>query len=174
MSPLIIDYLPHLPVGQQQLELVERKGLGHPDSMCDAIMEAISVALCRTYLEATGQVLHHNIDKGLLVAGQTSPALGGGTVAAPMRLIVGDRATVEWQGQRFPVGAIAETTARQWLREHLRFVDPDRHVVVENALQPGSPELVDLFARQMRGANDTSAAVGSAPLTETERCVLAA
>ena len=174
MSPLSIDYLPHLPVGQQQLELVERKGLGHPDSMCDAIMEAISVALCRTYLEATGQVLHHNIDKGLLVAGQTSPALGGGTVAAPMRLIVGDRATVEWQGQRFPVGAIAETTARQWLREHLRFVDPDRHVVVENALQPGSPELVDLFARQTRGANDTSAAVGSAPLTETERCVLAA
>jgi S-adenosylmethionine synthetase len=49
MSPLSIDYLPHLPVGQ--LELVERKGLGHPDSMCDAIMEAISVALCRTYVD---------------------------------------------------------------------------------------------------------------------------
>jgi S-adenosylmethionine synthetase len=74
-------------VGQQPVELVERKGLGHPDSICDAIMEAISVALCRTYLDATGQVLHHNIDKGLLVAGQTTPALGGGMVDAPMRLI---------------------------------------------------------------------------------------
>jgi S-adenosylmethionine synthetase len=174
MLPLVLDYLPHIPVGQQQVELVERKGLGHPDSICDAIMEAISVALCRTYLDATGQVLHHNIDKGLLVAGQTTPALGGGTVDAPMRLIVGDRATVEWQGQRFPVGAIAEATARQWLREHLRFVDPDRHVVVQNALQPGSPDLVDLFARQTLGTNDTSAAVGYAPLTETERCILAA
>jgi S-adenosylmethionine synthetase len=171
MLPLVLDYLPHIPVGQQQ---VERKGLGHPDSICDAIMEAISVALCRTYLDATGQVLHHNIDKGLLMAGQTTPALGGGTVQAPMRLIVGDRTTVEWQGQRFPVGAIAEATARQWLREHLRFVDPDRHVVVQNALQPGSPKLVDLFARQTLGANDTSAAVGYAPLTETERYVLAA
>ena len=69
-------------------------------------MEAISVALCQTYLNATGQVLHHNIDKSVLVAGQTTPALGGGTVQAPMRLIVGDRATVEWQGQRFPVGAL--------------------------------------------------------------------
>src|SRR5262245_49931972 len=142
--------------------------------MCDAIMEAISVALCRTYLDATGQVLHHNIDKGLLVAGQTTPALGGGTVEAPMRLIFGDRATVEWQGQRFPVGEIAEATAQQWLRTCLRFVDPDRHVVFQDAIQPGSPELVDLFARQTRGANDTSAAVGYAPLTETERCVLAA
>jgi len=174
MSPIVIEYLPHIPVGQQQIELVERKGLGHPDSICDAIMEAISVALCRTYLDATGQVLHHNIDKGFLVAGQTTPALGGGTVEAPMRLIVGDRATVAWQGQRFPVGEIAEATARQWLREHLRFVDPDRHVVFQNAIQPGSPELVDLFARQTLGANDTSAAVGYAPLTETERCVLAA
>ena len=174
MSPIVIEYLPHIPVGQQQIELVERKGLGHPDSICDAIMEAISVALCRTYLDATGRVLHHNIDKGFLVAGQTTPALGGGTVAAPMRLIVGDRATVEWQGQRFPVGEIAEATARQWLHTHLRFVDPDRHVVFQNAIQPGSPELVDLFARQTLGANDTSAAVGYAPLTETEHCVLAA
>lgn len=174
MSPIVIDYLPHLPVSQQQVELVERKGVGHPDSICDAIMEAISVALCRAYLDATGQVLHHNIDKGLLVAGQTTPALGGGTVEAPMRLIVGDRATMEWQGQRFPVGEIAAATARQWLRQHLRFVDPDRHLVFENAMQPGSPELVDLFARQTLGANDTSAAVGYAPLTETERCVLAA
>jgi S-adenosylmethionine synthetase len=171
---MVIEYLPHIPVSQQQMELVERKGLGHPDSMCDAIMEAISVALCRLYLEATGQVLHHNIDKGLLVAGQTTPALGGGTVEAPMRLIVGDRATVAWQGQRFPVSEIAEATARQWLHKHLRFVDPERHVIFQNAIQPGSPELVDLFARQTMGANDTSAAVGYAPLTETERCVLAA
>ena len=121
MLPLVLDYLPHLPVGQQPMELVERKGLGHPDSICDAIMEAISVALCQTYLNATGQVLHHNIDKSLLVAGQTTPALGGGTVEAPMRLIVGDRATVEWQGQRFPVGAIAEATAARGSRPYRSF-----------------------------------------------------
>jgi S-adenosylmethionine synthetase len=48
-------------VGQQPLGLVERKGLGDPDSLCDAMMEAISVALCRTYLDTIGQVLHHNI-----------------------------------------------------------------------------------------------------------------
>jgi len=91
MQRLILEHLPHIPVRRQQIELVERKGVGHPDSMCDAIMEAISVAISQAYIAATGRVLHHNIDKGLLVAGQTSPALGGGTVNAPMRLIVGDR-----------------------------------------------------------------------------------
>jgi S-adenosylmethionine synthetase len=91
-----------------------------------------------------------------------------------MRLIFGDRATVAWHGQRFAVGDIAEATARQWLKAHLRFVDPDRHMVFQNELRPGAEELIDLFARPSMGANDTSAAVGYAPLTETERCVLAA
>src|SRR5262249_4669682 len=83
-------------------------------------------------------------------------------------------ATTVWDGKLLPVVEIAEATARQWLAEHLRFVHPQRHMVFQNAIQPGSPELVDLFARQSIGANDTSAAVGYAPLTETERCVLAA
>jgi S-adenosylmethionine synthetase len=173
VQDILLEHLPNIPMGRQQMELVERKGIGHPDSMCDAIMEAISVALCQAYMAATGGVLHQNIDKGLLVAGQTTPALGGGTVEVPMRLVIGDRATTEWHGHRLPVGEIAEATARQWLAAHLRFVDPQQHMVFQNELRPGSAELVDLFARDRIGANDTSAAVGYAPLTETERCVLA-
>jgi len=72
------------------------------------------------------------------------------------------------------VGEIAEAAARHWIREHLRFVDPARHVVFQNEIQPGSPELMDIFARDTITANDTSAAVGYAPMTETERLVLAA
>lgn len=174
MQPIVLEQLPSIPVSRHQTELVERKGVGHPDSMCDAIMESISVALCRAYIDATGHVLHHNIDKGLLVAGQTTPALGGGTVEMPMRLVIGDRATMVWQEHHFAVQDIAATTARRWMTEHLRFVDPQRHLVIQNELRPGSAELVDIFARDRPGANDTSAAVGYAPLTETERCVLAA
>jgi S-adenosylmethionine synthetase len=171
---ILLEQLPNMPMHQQQMELVERKGLGHPDSMCDAIMESISVAISQAYVEATGQVLHHNIDKGLLVAGQTSPALGGGGVVAPMRLIIGDRATTAWDDHSVPVGDIAEATARRWMAEHLRFVDPKQHLLVQTELQQGSAELMDIFARDRLGANDTSAAVGYAPLSETERCVLAA
>jgi S-adenosylmethionine synthetase len=173
MTHLVIETLKQIPVDQQRVELVERKGTGHPDSICDAIMEQVSLALCREYLATFGQVLHHNIDKGLLVAGRTEPRLGGGTVLEPMRLIFGDRATAEYKGKRLDVGAIAAATAKQWLRQHLRFVDPEQHLVFQNELKAGSPELTDLFEREVIGANDTAAAVGYAPQTGTERLVFA-
>lgn len=174
MHDISIEHLPGVAVSQQHVELVERKGLGHPDSICDALMESASVALSQAYLHHAGRVLHHNLDKGLLIAGQTSPALGGGSVDAPMRIVFGDRATSDWGNCRIPVGDIVETTARQWLSENLRFVDPLKHVVLQNEIRPGSPELTDIFARQTVTANDTSAAVGFAPLSETEQLVLAA
>ncbi|RIK35283.1 MAG: methionine adenosyltransferase [Chloroflexi bacterium] len=174
MPNITIEALQQIPVGEQRVELVERKGAGHPDSICDAIVEQVSVALCQEYLAAFGRVLHHNIDKGLLVAGITQPRLGGGAVLQPMRLILGDRATSEYKGKRIDVEAVAETSARDWLRQHLRFVDPAQHLIFQNELKQGSPELTDLFEREVIGANDTSAAVGYAPLTETEQLVLAA
>nr|HID14841.1 methionine adenosyltransferase [Anaerolineae bacterium] len=170
---IFVEAVPNLPMEEQPAELVERKGVGHPDSICDAIMDAVSVELCRAYMDHFGRILHHNIDKGLLVAGRTSPALGGGTVDEPMRLIFGDRATYEYQGVRIPVGEIAEATAKAWLRGNLRFVDPDVHMVFQNEIKPGSPELTDIFEREEVGANDTSAGVGYAPLSETEELVLA-
>ena len=170
---ILVEQIGNLPMEQQPTELVERKGVGHPDSICDAIAEAVSVELSRAYRDRFGKVLHHNIDKGLLVAGGATPALGGGTVDEPMRLIFGDRATYEHKGVSVPVGEIAEATAKSWLRGHLRFVDPNKHVVFQNEIKPGSPELTDIFERDVVGANDTSAGVGYAPLSETEELVLA-
>jgi len=170
---IIIESLNSTPVEEQQVELVERKGVGHPDSICDAIMEEISVALCQRYIETFGRIMHHNIDKGLLVAGITEPRMGGGKVIEPMRLVFGDRAISEWKGKSIPVDEIAIETAKRWFKENLRFVDPDRHVIYQSEIKPGSPELTDIFERETIGANDTSAAVGYAPMTETERIVLA-
>lgn len=174
MADIIVEALRQTPVEEQRVELVERKGTGHPDSICDAIMEEVAVALSREYLAVFGRILHYNVDKGLLVAGRTLPRLGGGELLEPMRLVFGDRATTNYKGKQIDVGTIAEETARQWLRQNLRFVDPERHLTFQNELREGSPELTDLFERASIGANDTSAAVGYAPLTETERLVLAA
>jgi S-adenosylmethionine synthetase len=173
MPNVVIEELKQTPVEQQRAELVERKGTGHPDSVCDAIMERVSLALCREYLIRFGRILHYNVDKGLLVAGRTQPRLGGGSVLEPMRLVFGDRATAEYQGKHIDVGALAEVSAKDWLREHLRYVDPERHIVFQNELKQSSPELTSLFGQKVIGANDTSAAVGYAPSTETERLVIA-
>lgn len=173
MRNITVVSLNSTPVEEQAVELVERKGIGHPDSICDSIMEATSVALCSEYQKTFGRVVHHNIDKCLLVAGTTSPRIGGGTVDEPMRLVFGDRAIYEMNGKKVPVPEIAIATAEDWLRTNLRFVDPKKHVICQVEIKPGSPELTDIFDREVIGANDTSAAVGYAPLTETERMVLA-
>jgi S-adenosylmethionine synthetase len=154
------------------VEIVERKGVGHPDSICDGIMEEVSRALSRTYRDRAGQVLHYNCDKAMLAAGEVEFAWGGGRVIRPMRLVMGDRATAEWDGLRIDVPAIAIDAAHRWIRAHLRHVDPDAHVQYQIELKPGSATLAAPYRRKDRPtANDTSAAVGYAPLTETERLV---
>ncbi len=171
MTTLSVEQLNNLPVARQHVEIVERKGTGHPDSICDAIAEEISLALCQVYTDLFGGILHHNIDKGLLVAGVTEPRLRGGRVIEPMQLIVGDRAVLEYKGVRVPVDDIVHESVERWVRQHLRFVDPHRHLIVRNEIKPGSPELVDIFAREKVGANDTSAAVGYAPMSPLEQLV---
>src|SRR3990172_5254529 len=151
-----------------EVEIVERKGLGHPDTLCDTIMERVAQALARMYVERTGAVRHFNCDKALLVAGDVNHAWGGGSAIEPMRLIMGDRATLTWNGESLDAAGIAVETAREWIRSHLRHVDPVAHVSYDVAMKPGAPELTGLYVQDVV-SNDTSAAVGYAPMTETER-----
>lgn len=173
-----VETLAGVPVGELQVEMVERKGVGHPDSICDAIMDRVSVELSKEYISQFGRILHHNIDKAFLVAGDAETRFGGGAIKEPMRLVFGDRATYGINGRELPIREIAIRTAKHWIRENLRFVDPGGaddqdgpHVTYQLELKPGSAELVDIFSRDTTGANDTSAAVGYWPMTETERVV---
>ncbi|MBI5893294.1 MAG: methionine adenosyltransferase [Deltaproteobacteria bacterium] len=173
MRNIAVEILKNKPVAEQDVEIVERKGIGHPDYICDAIMESISVALSQEYLKRFGDILHHNIDKGLLVAGQVERHFGGGKVIKPMELIIGDRATFKAGNKNIDVEGIAIKTAKKWFKDNLRFVDAEKHVKYRVVLAPGSEELTDIFNRKgkLKGANDTSAAVGYAPFTQTETVV---
>lgn len=174
MRNILINGSKRSPLEEQKLEIVERKGLGHPDSICDAIMDQISVRLSKAYLDKFGVIMHHNADKSLLVAGDIETRFGGGSVREPMLLIIGDRATFKVEETTIPVKELALQTARGWFKKNLRFVDPEDHVKYQVELKPGSPELTDIFRRKGKilGANDTSAAVGYAPMTKTETIVL--
>ena len=174
MRNILVNGLNQTPLEKQKLEIVERKGLGHPDSICDAIMDQISVRLSRAYLEKFGAIVHHNADKSLLVAGEIETKFGGGLIKEPMLLIFGDRATFEVERTSLPINQMTIQTAREWFKKNLRFVDPEKHVRYQVELKPGSAELMDIFKRKgmLLGANDTSAAVGYAPMTKTETIVL--
>jgi S-adenosylmethionine synthetase len=103
MRNILIDNLKQTPLDEKNFEIVERKGIGHPDTTCDAIMDRVSVNLSKEYLEKSGAVMHHNADKSLLVAGNTELRFEGGRVKAPMLLIFGDRATSEAAAGKNPV-----------------------------------------------------------------------
>lgn len=160
----------------QPVEIVERKGIGHPDTVCDALAEELSRALCQFYLERFGLVMHHNVDKALLWGGTSQPAFGGGKVVAPMEIFLAGRATCEYKGIKVPVEELVRESCSNWLRANFHALDPERHVKLHCLIRPGSADLIDLYLRQEETgialANDTSCGVGYAPLSELERVVL--
>ena len=98
-----VERLNQRPLEQQEIELVERKGIGHPDSVADGLAESISRALCQEYLDRFGAVLHHNTDKTQIVAGRSKPAFGGGEVICPLYILLTGRATEFSRKMRFPL-----------------------------------------------------------------------
>jgi S-adenosylmethionine synthetase len=174
MSP-VIEAIAGTPVRDRRIELVERKGLGHPDTICDSVVEAASVALGRMYLERAGVIAHYNVDKALLVAGQCVKRFGGGEVTRPIELIVGDRATDVLNGRPLPVVETVRQAVEQWVGAHLPGVRPGNDLVTRVALAPGSEELRRVYTEGEVeiASNDTSGASGYAPLSPTEELVLA-
>lgn len=171
---LIVE--PAAGIGRRRAEVVERKGLGHPDSICDSVAEAASLALCRWYSDRFGQVLHHNLDKVLLRGGSARPAFGGGEVTEPIEIYLGGRATADYGGVQVPVESLISEACRGWFRANMRAVDVDRHLRVNCLVRSGSADLTELFMRRHKSesprANDTSCGVGFWPLTAVESAVL--
>lgn len=174
MRNIIVEDWKQIPLERQRIEIVERKGLGHPDYICDAIADQISIGLSKEYLKKAGTILHHNVDKSLLVAGETENRFKGGVVKQPILFVLGDRATSMIDGKEIDVPEIATKSATNWFKKNMRFVDPTKHIKYQVEIKPGSVGLTDIFKRkgEILGANDTSAAVGYAPMTRTERTVL--
>jgi S-adenosylmethionine synthetase len=82
-----------LELTNDPVEIVERKGLGHPDTICDALAETLSRNLCSEYRRRFGKILHHNVDKALLRGGRAAAKFAGGHVLSPINIYFAGRAT---------------------------------------------------------------------------------
>lgn len=178
LRKLRVTPCPGLLVDDAPVEIVERKGLGHPDTICDALAEQLSITLSRLYVERCDTVLHHNVDKVLLAGGSSAPGFGGGRILAPIEIFLAGRAVSEVGAERLEIEDLAVETSRAWLREHLPALDLEAGVEIHSLVRPGSSELVHLFERHRdqeaaRLANDTSIGVGHAPRSRLEKAVLA-
>ncbi|MEF8821007.1 MAG: methionine adenosyltransferase [Halovenus sp.] len=160
-------------VEDQHIEIVERKGIGHPDSICDGVAEEVARALAHEYLDRFGKLLHFNTDETQLVAGTAAPAFGGGEMLEPIYLLIVGRATKTYDGERIPAETVALRAAREYLDETFPNLDVGSDVIVDVKLGEGSGDLQEVFGEESKvpNANDTSYGVGHAPLTETEDIV---
>jgi S-adenosylmethionine synthetase len=173
MRSIKVDFLDVLPLEDQPIELVERKGVGHPDSICDGVVEAVSRGLSKHYLEKFGAVLHHNTDKCLLIGGKSEWKFGGGVIIKPQHLILGGRATAFFDKQKIPIDEIALNSARDYLKENFSEIQPDKNFTLEERIGEGSVDLKSVFMRTgMPKSNDTSFGVGYAPLSTLERLTI--
>lgn len=171
---LMVETLGAIPVARRRMELVERKGRGHPDTICDALAEAISLGLNRMYLEWAGAILHYNVDKALLVAGRCEKEFGRGALQRPIELIVGDRATDHFRGERLPLEETAREAVDRWVIGNLPHVRPGKDLLPRTVFAPGSGELRAILpASGGIVSNDSAGVSGYAPLSPTEETVLA-
>ncbi len=165
------------PVSEQEVEIVERKGKGHPDTLCDKAAEELSVRLSEYYIETFDKVQHHNVDKVLLVGGQSNARFGGGDVIEPIYLLLSGRAVdvVDKNYEKqVPVGKFAVEHTREWLHHDLPHLDVNSDIIIDYKIRAGSTDLVGNFdvSQDVPRANDTSFGVAFAPLSDTEQIVL--
>ena len=169
-TEIIVTALPRTPIDQHEVELCEHKGIGHQDTIADAVCEAASRELSQAYLSAFGRVLHHNLDKGLVIAGRSAPRFGGGRLIDPIRGIICGRATNATP--KLDIRQIVLQAARRALEQNLRGDSEWFRIAAE--IQEGSADLKRVYARGAAPlANDTSIGCGYAPYSRLERAVLA-
>jgi S-adenosylmethionine synthetase len=166
-------------------EIVERKGIGHPDSVCDAAADACSRALCKYYYENFGRYYHHNVDKAALVGGISKPEFGGGMILEPEYFLIVGRAINqilrENKLEYIPVANICLEACSQTVGNIFKNIDisTSQHIQFDYAVRPGSIDLTGVFEEsdakeQVPLANDTSFGVGYAPFSDVEKIALEA
>jgi len=167
-----VEPLRTIHIEEQGVELVERKGLGHPDSIADGVSESVSRGLCRMYLDEFGRILHHNTDETQVVGGGSEPKFGGGQVTTPIYILLVGRATTEVNGEKLPYRDVAVESAKKYVQSICAHIDVEKQVEFDCKIGQGSVDLRGVFEHKSVLSNDTSFGVGFAPLSDTERLVL--
>ena len=173
---IYVENIHDLPTPRGKIELVERKGIGHPDSVADALGETVSRALCKMYMKEFGTVHHHNTDETQIAAGRSAPRFGGGTIIDPAYILLVGRATTSVEQDKaikeLPCKSVALKAANDYIKKTFPNVDVDSDIILDARLGMGSDDLRGVYQTSKVLANDTSFGCGYAPFSITDRLVL--
>jgi len=174
LENLVISHGRDVVPSNLPVEIVERKGQGHPDYLCDKAAEEMSIAISKWYIENTGRILHHNLDKAILAGGQSDARIGYGEILEPIYLLIVGRAVgvnAKINGKFLPIGKLVIETTKNWLEKDLPHLNIAHDIIIDYKVRSGSTDLVGNFEESTETplANDTSIGIGYAPLTKIEQ-----
>lgn len=176
---LRLDVQPSALPSRQWCEVVERKGVGHPDTLADGIAELASIRYSQYCLHEFGAVLHHNLDKVAVLGGRARFDWWDGEFERPVRVVFAGRASRCFGDRHIPLGDILESAAHEQLQQCLPGYAKARvrflHETTDSSkfahwFRPRS--LADLPERRDPCANDTALLVGVAPHSQAELAAL--
>lgn len=178
---------------KEQEEIVEKKGLGHPDTLADDLAERLSVKYANYTLYKYGAILHHNFDKLGLLGGAVYVRFGKGHLVKPIKVLLTGRASTKFGKENIPVKKLLTEWTRDFFKERLPLIDVNKdlaiHFYLSTQSSPGKTEekkaikgarkfwfkprgLKDLPELKRLFANDTSLGVGYAPPSVLEKFVV--
>lgn len=168
------------PMDNRGLEVVERKGIGHPDTLADGIAETISIDYCKYCLEKFGVIPHHNLDKLLLMGGQGKFGFGIGKMTKPWQLVINGRMSDRFGDNKIDVKEIQLQAAKRFLRHAVPFLNIDKWLKIhflsttysKNPYWFRPRTINDIPDASNPRVNDTSIVSGYWPLSTTEKLVL--
>lgn len=168
------------PIEKQPFEFVERKGIGHPDTLADGIAESISVEYSKYCLGKIGVIPHQMLDKILIMGGNGKFGYGIGEMTKPWRLVINGRLSTQFGKRRIPSREISIRAAKNYLMNVVPGLDVDRWLKIyyfttsysknPNWFKPRS--IADIPDAKNPHSNDTSFCSGYWPLSLTEKLSL--
>ena len=177
---------PALAEDARHVEAVERKGAGHPDTLCDRISELTSALYAEHCRKAFGRVAHHWFDKVMLIGGEAEIRFGAGRLTAPYEIILAGKAVTSIGDIEIPITDIFRKAATTILTNTLKNFDPARDLIVTNKVRsgagPGQPKSryrpasaaeLDLPEDPTLVSNDCNLCTGYFPMSILEQIVLA-
>lgn len=174
-------------------EFIERKGLGHPDTLADALAETLSVKYSLYTLKKYGAILHHNFDKVGLLGGASYVTFGKGHLTSPIRILLNGRVSTSFADDKIPVKKLLTQWTNQFFKKELPLInvknDLKFHYNLSHQSSPGKTyesesqkgtrrywfeprDLDDIKELKCLVSNDTSLGVGYAPCSPFEKLIL--
>lgn len=106
MTTIKIDKKYNKKINNELFEAVERKGIGHPDSLADMIAETYSKKYSEYCLKNFGTILNHSSDKVLLSGAKVDVTFGKFKILKPITAYLFGKSTLEVNNKQIDVFGI--------------------------------------------------------------------